>query len=61
MVKPIKSMFKNYSSTCKAIFLSHASLYFFVVAAASAVRWLRLQNTSCLTQKSMLFGQKNNI
>jgi hypothetical protein len=38
-------MFKNYCSTFKAIFLSYTALYFFDVAAASAVRWLHLQNT----------------
>ena len=42
-------MFKSYDSTCKVYprgvrFFSYTALHFFDVAAASAVRWLHLQN-----------------
>ncbi len=59
-------MFKNYDSTYEVIFFSYTALHFFDVAAASAVRWLHLQNApaaaaACLAKKSLLLGQNNKI
>ena len=48
-------MFKNYDPTCKAIFFGYTSLHIFDVAAASAVRWLQLQNDALSIQKIFAF------
>jgi len=48
-------MFKIYDSTYKAIFFNYTALHFFDVAAASAVRWLHLQNVALSSQKIFAF------